>query len=97
MTAAEVSSWHAILVAVVAVCVSSGVIGFARPGSRNGRLAFLQACTYTILTMLPELTADKPDGQAGIGIPIFLLIFYIVSWIALLAGRWIATLAKPRL
>lgn len=96
MTAAEVSSWHTIFVGVGVVWLSNVLLGFIRPGERNGPIAFVQACTYTIFAMLPELAVDKPDGQAGMSIPIFLLLFFAASWVGLAVGDWAAGLAKSR-
>lgn len=97
MSAAEVSSWHAILLATVVVLIANSLIGFCRPASKNGRIALVQACTATVLMMLDEITSSTPDGQAGIGIPFFLILFCVVAWVGLAIGRSLAQRTNQRL
>lgn len=95
MTAAEIASWHAILIATVVVLIANALIGFSRPAPKNGWIAFVQACTVTVLLLLPEITSRTPDGQAAIGIPFFLILFSIVAWIGLALGGSLARKAPP--
>lgn len=96
MTAAEIASWHAILVASVVVLIPNALIGFSRPAVKNGRIAFVQACTVTVVLLLPKITSCTPDGQAAIGIPFFLILFSVVAWIGLALGGSLARKAQQR-
>lgn len=96
MTAAEITSWHAILIATVVVLIANTLIGISRPAAKNGRIAFVQACTVTVLLMLPEITSGTPDGQTGIGIPFFLILFSVVAWAGLALGGSLARRTHQR-
>ncbi len=89
MYASEAASWHAILICIAVTLVANIFVGLLKHSKFHVGVSLVQAFTYTILLIMPELTAAQPDGQAAIAIPFFLFTFSVIAWIGLaIRSRW---------